>query len=173
MYHDDSWGPLPPRSATPLVFRFVLSVLILPLWWLLLAVLFLVFLAFALVADIFTLIPGFEKGFGKVMDRFHAAVALWPAWSVTWPELRHEGDADYYRARADGKVAGLTTAQLTAREAGKAPPPGPYDIPVRDYRAVGAGHVLEVARGHGWDLSHDLPSDPARIVRLRRLPEAP
>jgi len=58
------------------------------------------------VADIFTLIPGFEKGFGMVMDRFHEAVALWPAWSVTWPELRHEGDADYYRARADGTAAG-------------------------------------------------------------------
>src|SRR3954452_2734597 len=105
------------------MFRFVLSVLILPLWWLLLAVLFLVLLAFALVADVFTLIPGFEKGFGKQMDRFHEAVELWPAWCVTWPELRHEGDADYYRARADERVAGPTRKQPAAGKAKKAPPP--------------------------------------------------
>ncbi|MFD7506171.1 hypothetical protein [Streptomyces sp. NPDC059850] len=172
MHHDDSWGPLPPRPPATLWLRFALSVLILPLWWLLLAVLFVVLLAFALVADIFALVPGFEKGFGKGIDRSRRALELWPAWCVTWPELRHEGDTDHYRARADGKVAGLTDKQLAAREAGKPPPPGPYDVPVRDYRAVGAGYVVETARARGWDLSHDLPSDPARIVRLRRLPEA-
>ncbi|MFI0820009.1 hypothetical protein ACH4TX_29375 [Streptomyces sp. NPDC021098] len=147
--------------------------LFLPLWWLLLAVLLLGLLAFALVAEILTVIPGFEKGFDRTMSRFVDWVPVWPAWCVTWPELRHEGDADYYRARAEKKVAGLTRRQLAAREARKPPPPGPYDVPVRHYRAVGAGYVVGMARAQGWDLSHDLPSDPARIIRLRRLPEAP
>ncbi|MEU0842131.1 hypothetical protein ABZ370_22030 [Streptomyces sp. NPDC005962] len=171
MHHDDSWGPLPPRPATPLLLRFVLTVLVLPVWWLLVVVILLAAVAFSIVGEILTVIPGFEKGFLKTMDRFMDRVSMWPAWCVTWPELRHEGDADYYRARADEKVAGLTRKQLTAREAKKAPPPGPYDIPVRDFRAVGAGHVVEVARAQGWELSHDRPSDPARMVRLRRLPE--
>ncbi|MFI0778489.1 hypothetical protein [Streptomyces sp. NPDC021212] len=173
MHHDDSWGPPPPRPAFALWLRFGLSMLFLPLWWLLLAVIALAVIAFSIVGEILTVIPGFEKGFLKTMDWFMDRVPVWPAWCVTWPELRHEGDADYYRARAQGKVAGLTRKQLAAREAGKAPPPGPYDIPVRDYRAAGAGHVVDVARSQGWELSHDRPSDPARIVRLRRLPEAP
>jgi hypothetical protein len=106
-------------------------VLFLPLWWLLLVALALVMLAFAFVAEILTVIPGFEEGFDRTTSRFVKWVPVWPAWCVTWPELRHEGDADYYRARADKTVADLTGKQLAAGKARKAPPPGPDDIPWR------------------------------------------
>ncbi|MCD9593066.1 hypothetical protein [Streptomyces sp. 8ZJF_21] len=172
MHHDDSWGPLPSRPAFSLLIRFVLTVLLLPLWWALLMVLFLCFIAFALVAEIFTIIPGFEKGFLSLIDKFGDNVAVWPAWCVTLPELRHEGDAAFYRARVDQRIASWTSKELAAQKAKKAPPPGPHDIPVRAYRGVGAGYVVEAARAQGWELSHDHPSDPLHMVRLRRLPVA-
>ncbi|ATL82020.1 membrane protein [Streptomyces malaysiensis subsp. malaysiensis] len=172
VHHDDSWGPLPPRPAFSLLIRFVLTVLLLPLWWALLVVLFLCFIAFALVAEIFTIIPGFEKGFLSLIDKFGDNVAVWPVWCVTLPELRHEGDAAFYRARVDQRIASWTSKELAAQKAKKAPPPGPHDIPVRAYRGVGAGYVVEAARAQGWELSHDHPSDPLHMVRLRRLPVA-
>ncbi|WP_053048727.1 hypothetical protein [Streptomyces antioxidans] len=170
MHHDDSWGPLPPRSTFSLLTRFVLTVLLLPLWWALIVVLFLCFIPVVIVAEIFTVIPGFEKGFAGLVDKFGGGVKAWPAWCVTLPELRHEGDAAFYRARVDKRIDSWTAKELAAQKAEKAPPPGPHDIPVRAYRGVGAGHVVEAARARGWELSHDRPSDPLRVVRLRRLP---
>ncbi|MGA6153166.1 hypothetical protein ACPEIC_07510 [Stenotrophomonas sp. NPDC087984] len=170
MHHDASWGPLPSRSAFWLLIRFVLTVLLLPLWWALIVVIFLGFIAFGIVAEILTVIPGFEKGFLGLIDKFGDNVAVWPAWCVTLPELRHEGDVAFYRARVDKRIAVWTSKELAAQKAKKAPPPGPHDVAVREYRGVGAGYVVEAARARGWELSHDRPSDPLRVVRLRRLP---
>ncbi|MEU4894385.1 hypothetical protein AB0B12_27145 [Streptomyces sp. NPDC044780] len=166
----DPWGPLPPRPAFSLLIRFVLTVLLLPVWWVLVVVIFLAFIAAALVGEILTVIPGFERGFLRLMDAFGDKVAVWPAWCVTLPELRHEGDAAFYRARVDHRIATWTNKELAAQKARKAPPPGPHDITVREYRGVGAGYVVQAARAQGWELSHDRPSDPLRVVRLRRLP---
>ncbi|MEV6133321.1 hypothetical protein AB0M05_42085 [Streptomyces violaceusniger] len=170
VHHDAPWGPLAPRSAFWLLIRFVLTVLLLPLWWALIVVIFLGFIAFGIVAELLTVIPGFEKGFLGLIDKFGDSVAVWPAWCVTLPELRHEGDAAYYRARVDKRIAVWTSKELAAQKAKKAPPPGPHDVAVREYRGVGAGYVIEAARARGWELSHDRPSDPLRVVRLRRLP---
>ncbi|MGY0062985.1 hypothetical protein ACWY4P_41685 [Streptomyces sp. LZ34] len=172
VYRDDSWGPPPARPMALLVPVFLLTVVVLPVWWVLLLAVFLVFLAVAVVGEVLSLIPGFEKGFSKLIDSFGDGVEIWPRWCVTLPELRHEGDADFYRARVDKKLAVWTRKEEAAQAAKKAPPPGPYDIPLRDFRGVGAGYVVQAARELGWELSHDRHSDPERVVRLRRLPVA-
>ncbi|MEU1667751.1 hypothetical protein ABZ547_30100 [Streptomyces sparsogenes] len=170
MYRDESWGPLPARPMALLVPLFLLTVVVLPVWWLLLLAVFLVFLGVAVVGEVLSLVPGFEKGFFKLIDWFGDRVEIWPRWCVTLPELLHEGDAAFYRARVDKKLGAWTRKEEEARAARKAPPPGPHDIPLRDFRGVGAGHVVQAARELGWELSHDRPTDPERVVRLRRLP---
>ncbi|MEU5640324.1 hypothetical protein [Streptomyces milbemycinicus] len=167
-----AWGPLPSRSRALLVPLFLLTVVVLPVWWVLLLAVFLVFLAFAIVGEVLSLVPGFERGFLQLMDSFGGRVEIWPRWCVTLPELLHEGDAGFYRARVDKKLGAWTRKEEAAQAARKAPPPGPYDVPLRDFRGVGAGYVVQAARGLGWELSHDRHSDPERVVRLRRLPVA-
>ncbi|MEU0811302.1 hypothetical protein [Streptomyces sp. NPDC005970] len=169
---DDAWGPLPARPLALLVPVFLLTVLVLPVWWVLLVAGFLVFLAVALVGEVLALIPGFEKGFSSLIDWAGDRVAVWPRWCVTLPELLHEGDADFYRARVDKKLAEWTRKEAEAHAAKKPPPPGPYDVGLRCFRGVGAGYVVRAARELGWELSHDRHSDPASTVRLRRLPVA-
>ncbi|ADI11280.1 membrane protein [Streptomyces bingchenggensis BCW-1] len=172
MDRDDAWGPPPSRSRALLVPLFLLTVVVLPVWWVLLLAVFLVFLAFAIVGEVLSLVPGFERGFLQLIDSFGGRVEIWPRWCVTLPELLHEGDAGFYQARVDKRLAGWTRKEEAAQAARKAPPPGPYDVPLRDFRGVGAGYVVQAARGLGWELSHDRHSDPERVVRLRRLPVA-
>ncbi|MFD3484011.1 hypothetical protein [Streptomyces sp. NPDC058665] len=116
--------------------------------------------------------PGAEKGFLKGLGRLGDRVTLWPRWFVSWPELRHESDADFYRARADEAVAKHTTAATTPLKNGGVPP-WTCVIPVRKYRAVGAGYVLRTAEARGWALRHDEWSDLPDELRLRRVPEEP
>ncbi|MEV0777767.1 hypothetical protein ACIBLA_29610 [Streptomyces sp. NPDC050433] len=170
-YPDSCWEPVPSRSTASLVARFVLTVLLLPLHWALVLVGTVTLLAFSLVADVLSLIPGAEKGFLKGIDRLGDRVQLWPRWFVSWPELRHEGDAAFYRVRADEAVAERTRAATTARKG--VVPPWTCVIPIRKYRAVGAGYVLRAAEAQGWALRHDEWSDLPNEIRLRRVPEEP
>ncbi len=72
--------------------------------------------------------------------------------------------------RISRPAARTCSPRLAAQKAKKAPPAGPHDVAVREYRGVGAGYVIEAARARGWEVSHDRPSDPPRVVRPRRLP---
>ncbi|MFF7870145.1 hypothetical protein ACFZCT_27270 [Streptomyces qaidamensis] len=82
---------------------------------------------------------------------------------MTWPELRHEGDVEYYRARVD-RVVAARTARASAPAGPKKPkPPAECAIPLRDYRGVGGWYVAEVALAQGWELR---PTDRRREVRL-------
>ncbi|WP_328402174.1 hypothetical protein OHS70_29100 [Streptomyces sp. NBC_00390] len=169
-YHASSWEPLPVRSVARLWLLFLLTVVLLPLHWVLVLGGTLLLLAFGLVGEVLSIIPGFEKGFLKAVDKVGDRVQLWPRWFVSWPELRHEGDADFYARRADKAVADLTT-RATA-PVGRAAPVSTCEIPVRKYRAVGAGHVLRVAETQGWALRHDEWSDLPHVIMLRRVPES-
>lgn len=169
MYPDSCWEPVPARSTANLVARFVLTVVLLPLHWALVLAGLLALLAFSFVGDLLKLIPGAEKGFLRGLDALSDRVKVWPRWFVSWPELRHEGDAEFYRARADEAVAKHTSAATTTRK-GRVPP-WTCEIPVRKYRAVGAGYVLRTAESRGWALRHDEHSDLPNEIRLRRVPE--
>jgi len=171
MYHESAWEPLPVRGTAKLVTRFVLTVVVLPLHWALVLVGTVLILAFSLVGDLLSLIPGAEKGFLKGIDKLGDRVQLWPRWFVSWPELRHEGDADFYRERADKAVDKWTRVATEPRKS--AVPPWTCEIPVRNYRAVGAGYLLATAEAQGWALRHDEYSNLPYEIRLRRVPEDP
>ncbi|WP_327322757.1 hypothetical protein OG735_09890 [Streptomyces sp. NBC_01210] len=171
MYHESSWEPLPARSVAELTLRFVLTVIVLPLHWAMLLAGFAFFLAIAFVGDLFALIPGFEKGFEKTIDALGDRLQVWPRWFVSWPELRHEGDTAFYGRRADKEVADWTRKATAPHGKNKPVPPSTCEIPVRKYRAVGAGYVLRTAEAQGWALRHDEYSDLPHEIRLRRVPE--
>ncbi|MEW1791251.1 MULTISPECIES: hypothetical protein [Streptomyces] len=171
MYPESCWEPVPARSTANLAVRFVLTVVVLPLHWAFVLVGTVALLAFSLVGDLLTLIPGAAKGFLNGIDRLGDRVELWPRWFVSWPELRHEGDADFYRARCDDAVTRHTRAATTVREG--VVPPWTCAIPIRKYRAVGAGYALRTAEAQGWALRHDQWSDLPNELKLRRVPEEP
>ncbi|MDO0910698.1 hypothetical protein QQM39_07495 [Streptomyces sp. DT2A-34] len=54
-----------------------------------------------------------------------ATLMWWPRWFMTLPELRHEGDVAFYRARVEAKPAKWSV---------KWKPPQ-AELPVRTYRA--------------------------------------
>ncbi|CAM5480158.1 hypothetical protein STENM223S_01373 [Streptomyces tendae] len=89
---------------------------------------------------------------------------------MTWPELRHEGDTAYYRARVE-KVVGRWTERASApHEPGKARPPVECDIPRRDYRGVGGRYVAEVALAQGVGAAAHGRAQASAAVVVRRLP---
>lgn len=86
-----------------------------------------------------------------------------PSWCVSWPELRHEGDTEYYRTRVDTVVARWTARASAPLEPRKPRSPAECAIPLRDYRGVGGRYVAEVALAQGWVLR---PTDVRKEVRL-------
>ncbi|MFI8202063.1 hypothetical protein [Streptomyces sp. NPDC085937] len=165
LYEDPStWTPEPPRSRAQLILRFAATLLCAPLlgalWLAAAAVLFVV----GLFAEVITAVSDrFERGYLRFMGATLRRITRLGSWFVTWPELRHEGDTEYYRARVDRRVSHWTTAASVPREPKKARPPVECAIPLRDYRGVGAGYVAEVAVGQGWELR---PSNVHEEVRL-------
>lgn len=157
------WLAEPTRPPWQLWPRFVLTVLILPVWWLLLVVVALATIVVAMFAEILTIIPGFERGADRAMDAVLSKISLWPRWSVTWSELRHEGDAAFYRARVDEYLDKLTKRASAPKVPKKPAPPVECEVPWRTYRGVGGAYVVEAAALRGWELR---PSDPAAEIRL-------
>jgi hypothetical protein len=147
-----------------LALSFVAALVFVPVlcvvWVAVAAVLFVVGLfadAIAAVSD------GFGRGYVRFADGTLKAVARWGSWYVTWPELRHEGDTEYYKARVDRVVARWTARASAPHEPKKPRPPVECAIPLRDYRGVGGGYVAEVALAQGWELR---PTDVRKEVRL-------
>ncbi|MCI3929757.1 hypothetical protein [Streptomyces sp. AN091965] len=159
----EQWRAEPVRPTWQLALLFMVTVVVLPVWWLLLLVLAVVAIVIALFAEILTVIPGFESGAERVMDRVLGLIAIWPRWTVTWPELRHEGDEGFYRARVDGYLDTWTKRASRPKEEKKPNPPVECEVPLRKYRGVGGGYVVEAAAARGWELR---PSDPAEEIRL-------
>ncbi|WP_239590219.1 hypothetical protein [Streptomyces aureoverticillatus] len=157
------WRPEPARSTARLWLRFVFTVLLLPLWWLLLLMLMAATLVVAMFAEILTIIPGFERGAERAMDATLGKISVWPRWTVTWPELRHEGDAGFYRARTDAYLDKWTKQASAPKAPKKAGPPAECEVPLRKYRGAGGAYVIEAATARGWELR---PSDPAEEIRL-------
>ncbi|WP_257040396.1 hypothetical protein [Streptomyces sp. TLI_55] len=144
--------------------RFVLTVLYTPVQIVLWLVALAAFLVVGLATEIITVFStSYEQGLFKAMDRVLDPLAKWPSWCVSWPELRHEGDAAYYRARVEKKVGRWTKRASVPRKAGKPRPPVECAIPLRDYRGVGGAYVAQVALAQGWELR---PTDVRKEVRL-------
>ncbi|MGW7070554.1 hypothetical protein ACWGII_36900 [Streptomyces sp. NPDC054855] len=122
------------------------------------------FFVVGLFADAITAFSDrFEGGYMRFMDDVLGGIARLGSWFVTWPELRHEGDAAYYRARVERRVANWTSQAAAPREPKKPRPPVECAIPLRDYRGAGGGYVAEVALAQGWELR---PTDVRKEVRL-------
>ncbi|GAA1906151.1 hypothetical protein GCM10009837_32030 [Streptomyces durmitorensis] len=160
----ESWVPRPARPTWQLTLQFIATVIVLPVWWVLWLAFAIVLIGIAMITEIFTyIIPGYERGFEKVMDATLGRMELWPLWAVTWPELRHEGDADFYRARVD-KHLDKWTKKLSAPKDPKTPElPKECVVPLRFYRGVGGSYVVRTATPLGWDLQ---PSEPEKEIKL-------
>ncbi|GAA5209440.1 hypothetical protein [Streptomyces thinghirensis] len=164
-YEDPAtWAPEPVRPRWKLALRFAATLLFVPLLcavWLAVAV---VLFVVGLFADAIAAVSeGFERGYMRFMDDTLGGIARLGAWCVSWPELRHEGDVEYYRARVDKKVADWTARASAPHEPKRPRPPVECEIPLRDYRGVGGWYVAEVALAQGWELR---PTDVRKEVRL-------
>ncbi|ARX82546.1 hypothetical protein SMD44_01959 [Streptomyces alboflavus] len=157
------WRAEPDRPGWQLWLRFVLTVLGLPVWWLLLLAFALVMIVVAMFAEILTVIPGFERGAERAMDSVIGKISLWPRWAVTWPELNHEGDTAFHAARVDAYLDKWTKRAARPKAPKKPAPPTECEVPWRTYRGVGGAYVVEAAARRGWELR---PSDPAQEIRL-------
>ncbi|MFF7445282.1 MULTISPECIES: hypothetical protein [unclassified Streptomyces] len=160
-----TWTAEPTRPKGQLVFRFVLTVLYTPVQFVMWLVAFVAFLAISLATEIITVFStSYEQGLFKAGDRLLDPLSRWPSWCVSWPELRHEGDTAYYRARVEKKVGRWTKRASAPRKAQQARPSDECAIPLRDYRGVGGWYVAQVAHAQGWELR---PTDVRKEVRLR------
>ncbi|KKD08499.1 membrane protein [Streptomyces sp. WM6386] len=159
-----AWAPERVRPKGQLVLRFILTVLYTPVQFLMWLVALVIFLAVSLVTEIITVFStSFEQGLFKAGDRVLDPLAKWPSWCVSWPELRHEGDTAYYRARVEKAVGRWTKRASVPRDPKKPRPPVECAIPLRDYRGVGGAYVAQVAVAQGWELR---PTDVRKEVRL-------
>ncbi|MEU0999166.1 hypothetical protein [Streptomyces tibetensis] len=159
-----TWTARPVRPQWQLALRFAGSVVWFPVVCVLWAAVLAVFLVVGMFAEVVTafsntLERGYLKAMGWTLDRIWSTAS----WCVSWPELRHEGDVAYYKARVDKAVA-KWTARASAPVVPKKPkPPVECAIPLRKYRGVGGWYVAEVALAQGWELR---PTDERKEVRL-------
>ncbi|MFF6876236.1 hypothetical protein ACFY9S_13085 [Streptomyces sp. NPDC012474] len=165
VYEDPAtWTARPPRPRWQLALRFAGSVVWFPVVCVLWAAVAAVFFVLGLFADAITPFSDtFEGRFLNATGRTLGRVARLASWCVTWPELRHESDVEYYKARVDRAVAKRTALASAPDEPRKPKPPAEVAIPLRDYRGVGGWYVAEVALAQGWELR---PADGCREVRL-------
>jgi hypothetical protein len=159
-----TWTARPARPRWQLALRFAGSVVWFPVVCVLWAAVAVVFFVLGLFADAITPFSDtFEGRFLNATGRMLGRVARLASWCVTWPELRHEGDVEYYKARVDRVVAKRTTLASAPAGPKKPKPPAEVAIPLRDYRGVGGWYVAEVALAQGWELR---PTDECKEVRL-------
>ncbi|WP_369173320.1 hypothetical protein AB5J49_37640 [Streptomyces sp. R28] len=161
MHRDPSWDPLPTRGTTRLTCQFLLTTVYAPVHWMLCTALLLALLAFGLVIELLSLIPGVERGYEKFIDAVFRVFPWWPLWFVTLPELRHEGDVAFYQARVEAKLAKLVKWKQPQAT-----------IPLRTYRAVGAGYVAQRLGQYGWRLQDQVSQRPLTGLQLSRVAPA-
>ncbi|MCT9140451.1 hypothetical protein [Streptomyces violarus] len=165
VYEDPvTWTAEPVRPRWQLALRFAGSVVWFPVVCVLWAAVAAAFFVVGLFADAITAFSDtFEGRYVNAMDRTLGRVARLASWCVTWPELRHEGDIGFYKARVDKAVGDWTTRASAPYEPKKPRPPVECAIRMRDYRGVGGWYVAEVALAQGWELR---PTDVGKEVRL-------
>ncbi|MGK5638079.1 hypothetical protein ACSNOK_07135 [Streptomyces sp. URMC 126] len=158
---------VPARPVRRLVPLFVATVVVLPLWWLLLLAFVVAFLFFAPFLDVLAIIPGAERAVERVGNKVGMKMEnkepLYPGWVVTWPELRHEGDADFYRARVDRYLDRRTERASMPKGRRKSGAPMECEVPLRKYRGVGGAYVIEAATARGWEPELSSPADRIRL----------
>ncbi|MEU7580797.1 hypothetical protein AB0B50_24695 [Streptomyces sp. NPDC041068] len=160
----EQWVAWPARPRWQLVIRFVLTVLFMPFWIVFGIAVFLGTLAIGLVTEVIAAVSSsYEKAFDEFMDGAMRRITTLPRWCVLWAEMRHEGDADYYRARVDKELARWTERASAPRVPKKPLPPTECEIFRRDYRGCGGHYVVRAAADRGWELR---PSTPGESVRL-------
>ncbi|MFF2186268.1 hypothetical protein [Streptomyces sp. NPDC058155] len=168
--HDDNdpaWSPLPVRPA-PLRWLLLLplTLVFLPLWWAVWALLAFCFCGVAAVVQLIVyVVPRAEHGAIRVLDATLGRVPFLPLWCVTPVALTREGDTAYYRARVDRRVEKQTRRVETAqhnREYHR-----DLELGAHYFRGAGPGYVLRVATEQGWNLHPVLRSHPRRRLRLR------
>lgn len=158
MHRDPSWDPLPVRGTARLTLQFLLTTVYAPVHWLLCTTFTLAFLALAVPLELIGWIPGVEAGYGKLFDALYRVFPWWPRWFVTLPELRHEGDAAFYQARLEAKLARWAVKWKQPQA----------ELPVRTYRAVGAGYAAQRLGEYGWGLQDPASQRPLTGLKLTR-----
>ncbi|NUU22564.1 MAG: hypothetical protein HOV68_13775 [Streptomycetaceae bacterium] len=153
-------APPAPRSFPTLVARHVATVLFFPVHVVLIVVFFVFYLAFALVGELLSWLPGVEDAWEKAAGRMMDALPLWPRWFVSFPELRHEGDAAFYRARVERRLRQWQSGKGMGRsQNGKT-----YVLAVHKYRALSPHEALQMAAHYGFH-----PYGPDAVLPTRRL----
>ncbi|MEV6757919.1 hypothetical protein [Streptomyces sp. NPDC051214] len=159
----EHWVAAPVRPRWQLVLGCVGMIAYIPVWCVLAVVVtagVIVVLLLAEIAEAASTSGG--KKLNALSDRMLGRLRL-PGWCVTWPEMRHEGDTAYHRARVDEAVGRWTARASAPHEPNKPLRPVECEIPWSVYRGVGAHYVVETATAQGWELR---PSDPRTSVRL-------
>lgn len=158
-------APPAPRPTPVLVARHVATVLYFPLHVVVIFAVFAAYLAFTLCCELLSWIPKVETAWGKLSNRFLDALPLWPRWFVSYPELRHEGDAAFYRARLE------RTLGRWQRGAGGNLDNKTHTLHVHKYRALSADEALRTAAARGFRPYGADAVVPGRRIRFHR-PEA-
>lgn len=166
-YDDPAWGPLPVRpAAVRWLVLLPLTLVFLPLWWIVWVLLAICFYGVAMVAELIVyMVPRTENAAIRVLDATLSRVPFLPLWCVTPVALVREGDTAYYRARVDRRVKKKTRLVETSRQ--RREYHRDLDLGAHYFRGVGAGYVVRVASEQGWDLHPVLRSHPRRRLRLR------
>ncbi|WP_052847311.1 hypothetical protein [Streptomyces avicenniae] len=163
-FEDPAWGPLPVRSAAlRWLLLLPLTVLVLPLWWVVWILFALCMYGMASVVQLVVyMLPRTENGAIRMLDATLGRVPFIPRWCVTPVALVREGDTAYYRARIDRLVSRKTRLVETSHGLQR-----DLELGVHRYRGAGAGYVMHVASAQGWNLHPVLRSHPRRRLRLR------
>lgn len=160
----EQWVAWPARPRWQLVLRFAATVLFMPFWIALGVAVFAAVLAIGLATEVIAAVSSsYERAYEDFMDRAMGRITTLPRWCVLWSEVRHEGDAAYYRARVDAALARWTKRASAPRVPKKPAPPCECEIPRRDYRGCGGHYVVQAAAAQGWELR---PSTPGVSIRL-------
>jgi hypothetical protein len=167
-YDDPTWGPLPVRpAALRWLLLLPLTLVFLPLWWVVWVVLAICFHCVAPVAQLIVdMVPRAENGAIRMLDATLGQIPFVPLWCVTPVALVREGDTAYYQARVDRRIEKQTrrveTSSQHRREHHR-----DLELGAHYFRGTGAGYVLRVASEQGWNLHPVLRSHPRRRLQLR------
>ncbi|MGW8848865.1 hypothetical protein ACWGNE_13860 [Streptomyces xiamenensis] len=164
-YDEPAWKPLPVRpAALRWLLLLPLTLVFLPLWWMVWLCLAFCFYGIAMVVQLIVyVLPRAENGATRLLDATLGRVPFIPRWCVTPVALVREGDTAYYRARVDRRINKRT--RLVGTSHGYVH--RDLELGVHYYRGAGAGYVLRVASEQGWNLHPVLRSHPRRRLRLR------